>query len=90
MTVIPVPDFKNLFLEDPVGEKFWTHWMGAERFQAFRAHFLAMGESGAKAGLEQMKIFTQMEFRAATADDTQSRQQSVYTNVTPSSIAVRG
>ena len=49
MTVIPVPDFKNLFLEDPVGEKFWNHWMGAERFQAFRAHFLAMGESGAKA-----------------------------------------
>lgn len=49
MTIIPLPAFKNLFLEDPVGEKFWNHWMGAERFQAFRAHFLALGEGGAKA-----------------------------------------
>ncbi len=49
MTVIPLPEFENLFLEDPTGEAFWIHWLGLERFQALRPHFLALGESGAQA-----------------------------------------
>ncbi len=49
MATVPVTEFRNLFLEDPTGEKFWIHWLGSERFQALRAHFLALGESGAQA-----------------------------------------
>lgn len=49
MPAIPIPVFENLFFEDPVGEKYWRHWLGEERFQSFRAHFMAMGESGAQA-----------------------------------------
>ena len=62
----------------------------ARLLAAYLAGPVIKGESGAKAGLEHMKIFAQMEFKAATTDDTQSRQQSVYADVTPSSIAVRG
>jgi alkylation response protein AidB-like acyl-CoA dehydrogenase len=41
--------FSNLFDEDPLGEAFWKHWLGENRFKALRRHFSALGESGALA-----------------------------------------
>jgi hypothetical protein len=41
--------FANLLDEDPLGEAFWKHWLGAARFEQLRDHFSAMGESGALA-----------------------------------------
>ena len=41
--------FSNLLDEDPLGEEFWKHWLGAVRFSELRHHFSALGESGALA-----------------------------------------
>jgi len=46
---IPLPAFDNLFLADPLGERFWRHWLGAEAFAALRPHFVTLGEAGARA-----------------------------------------
>lgn len=45
----PETRFTNLLDEDPLGEEFWKHWLGAARFKELRGHFSAMGESGALA-----------------------------------------
>src|SRR5512146_592344 len=45
----PETRFTNLLDEDPLGEEFWKHWLGASRFKELRGHFSAMGESGALA-----------------------------------------
>jgi alkylation response protein AidB-like acyl-CoA dehydrogenase len=57
MKTVPTPDlintpeirFSNLLDEDPLGEEFWKHWLGAARFKQLRHHFSALGESGALA-----------------------------------------
>ncbi len=41
--------FTNLLDEDPLGEEFWKHWLGATRFKQLRVHFSMLGESGALA-----------------------------------------
>jgi alkylation response protein AidB-like acyl-CoA dehydrogenase len=46
---IPEIRFFNLLDEDPIGEEFWKHWLGASRFSELRDHFSALGESGAIA-----------------------------------------
>ncbi len=45
---LPRIDFENLFLEDPVGEKFFEHWLG-DAYPENRKHFVAMGAHGARA-----------------------------------------
>ena len=45
----PEVRFTNLLDEDPLGEAFWKHWLGAGRYNKLRAHFSALGESGALA-----------------------------------------
>jgi acyl-CoA dehydrogenase len=52
---IPEVQFENLFLNDPTGRKFWSHWFGAERFSALKSHFHAMGDAGAKAAPLSMR-----------------------------------
>jgi len=46
---IPEIGFTNLLDEDPLGEQFWKHWLGMERFSELRPHFGALGESAALA-----------------------------------------
>jgi alkylation response protein AidB-like acyl-CoA dehydrogenase len=46
---IPEIRFANLLDEDPLGEEFWKHWLGAGRYSELRCHFSALGESGALA-----------------------------------------
>ncbi|ADE12402.1 acyl-CoA dehydrogenase family protein [Sideroxydans lithotrophicus] len=46
---IPEIRFANLLDEDPLGEEFWKHWLGAMRYRKLRRHFSALSESGALA-----------------------------------------
>ena len=41
--------FENLFLEDPVGELFFKHWIGERSFSSLRTHFVEMGRRAALA-----------------------------------------
>lgn len=45
---IPQTTFENLFEEDPVGEKFFEHWLGSA-FPDARRHLKLMGAKGAEA-----------------------------------------
>ncbi|HXU93712.1 MAG TPA: acyl-CoA dehydrogenase family protein [Gallionella sp.] len=47
---IPELRFDNLLDEDPLGEEFWKHWLGAGHYSELRWHFSALGEGGALAG----------------------------------------
>src|SRR5512135_3497784 len=49
LTNLPDIRYANLLDEDPLGEEFWRHWLGAGRYSELRPHFSAMGESGALA-----------------------------------------
>jgi alkylation response protein AidB-like acyl-CoA dehydrogenase len=49
LTNLPEVRYTNLLDEDPLGEEFWKHWLGAGRYSELRPHFSAMGESGALA-----------------------------------------
>lgn len=49
LTDIPEIRFTNLLDEDPLGEAFWKHWLGAGHYGELRPHFSALGESGALA-----------------------------------------
>jgi alkylation response protein AidB-like acyl-CoA dehydrogenase len=45
----PRIDFHNLFAEDPLGEAFFTHWLGATAFHDVRSHFFQLGRLAARS-----------------------------------------
>lgn len=47
------------------------------------------GTEGVQVAAAMLKMFTEVEYKDATRDDGQRRQQNVYADVTPSSIAAR-
>ncbi len=46
---IPIINFENLYLQDPLADSLWSYWLGEKNFKDLREHFVDMGRSGAQA-----------------------------------------